>query len=98
MIPCWQCDALNPIGAAECHSCGASFKNDYKISLKDALRVGAIIRGMDLDEDEVQHSEQISASLRADILSSGDAVLISMLSRLPEEATSRLVKITAKYS
>ena len=98
MIPCWQCNTLNPIGASACHSCGATFKRDYQISLKDALRVGAIVRGMDLDEHEVKHSENISSSLRADILSSGDAVLISILSKLPEEATSRLVKITSKYS
>ena len=60
--------------------------------------MGAIVRGMSLDEEEVQHGERISKSLEADILSSGDAILISMWSRLPDEAASRLVKITSKYS
>lgn len=95
---CWKCGTFNPIGAESCHSCGASFTHDFQITLNEALRMGAIVRGMSLDEEEVQHGERISKSLEADILSSGDAILISMWSRLPDEAASRLVKITSKYS
>ena len=56
-----------------------------------------IARGMDIDESETQFSEKISSSMRADILSSGDEVLIQLMARLPTEATARLVKIASKY-
>ena len=52
---------------------------------------------MDLSEDETRKSEKISSSLRADILSSGDEVLINLISKIPEESDARLARIFAKY-
>ena len=53
---------------------------------------------MDIDETETRHSEKISESVRADILSSGDDILVNLISRLPDEATARLAKIIGKYN
>jgi superfamily II DNA or RNA helicase len=93
MKACGDCEALNPISADECHSCGESFGHDFEISLNDALRVGAIIRGMDLDEDEVQEGEAIRDVFRKGVLSSGDDQLIRILKQLPEESYGRLARL-----
>ena len=95
---CHECHQLNPIGSSSCQSCGESFDHKYSISLKEALRYGVIARGMDIDETETRHSEKISESVRADILSSGDDILVNLISRLPDEATARLAKIIGKYN
>ena len=94
---CDACGHLNPVGAKSCQGCGAGFGHTFEITLKEALRHGVIARGMDIDESETQFSEKISSSMRADILSSGDEVLIQLMARLPTEATARLVKIASKY-
>ena len=51
---------------------------------------------MDLEEEEVQAGERLGPSLRADILSSGDEILIKLVSKLPDEAAGRLAKIIAR--
>ena len=43
---CDKCNHKNPINASKCESCNSSFQNDYKVELKDALRVGVIVRGL----------------------------------------------------
>jgi superfamily II DNA or RNA helicase len=90
---CEQCDALNPLGAKECQSCGHPFGHDFTITLNEALRMGAIVRGMDLDEDEVRDGEENRDEIRSSILSSGDDVLIKLVKQLPEESFGRLRKI-----
>jgi superfamily II DNA or RNA helicase len=95
---CPDCNALNPIGATECQACGASFRHDFEITLEEALRVGAIIRGMDLDEDEVQEGERDGDDILADVLSSGDAALIKVVQQLPIESFGRLRKILNRDS
>ena len=94
---CDVCGHLNPSGAKSCHDCGNEFGHVFEITLKEALRHGVIARGMDINENETQFSEKISPSMRADILSSGDDVLIQLMARLPVEATGRLIKIASKY-
>lgn len=93
MKPCLNCNSLSPIGASECHTCGTSFRNQYSISLDEALRAGAIIRGMDLSEEDVQESESIAEEFREQILKSGEASLVKILKALPEEGYSRLFEI-----
>ena len=51
---------------------------------------------MDIDENEVQHGEKISDSLKNDILSSGDEVLIQILNKMPKESLGRLAKMVNK--
>ena len=67
----------------------------YK-ELNEALRDGAIVRGMEIDENEVQHGENISDTLQKDILSSGDEVLIKILNKMPKESLGRLVRMVDK--
>jgi superfamily II DNA or RNA helicase len=89
---CLSCGSLNPIGADSCHSCGNLFSSEFSLSLDEALREGAIIRGMELDENEAQDSEKIAPELRKLILKSGDQHLIKFIQNFPEESWSRLGK------
>lgn len=90
---CDECEGLNPVSANECQHCGASFKADYEITLNEALRMGAIVRGMDLDEDEVQDAEANKKQILRDILASGDDAIIRIVKQLPEESYGRLRRI-----
>ena len=90
---CSGCDALNPPAASECQNCGEPFTQDFSITLDEALRVGAIIRGMELEEGEVQESEAIIDDVREAVLKSGDEVLIKILRIMPEESTAKFKKI-----
>ena len=96
MKACNGCGSLNPITATTCHTCGESFAHQFIITLDEALRAGAIVRGMDLTEDDVQESEAIATELREQILQSGDANLVKILRLLPEEGYSRLFEIMTK--
>tara|TARA_Y100001934_G_scaffold283774_1_gene406628 strand:- start:4478 stop:6301 length:1824 start_codon:yes stop_codon:yes gene_type:complete len=88
--PCSSCGALNPTGATECHACGQSLGVSFKITLNDALRTGAIIRGMDIEESDVQEGERIAKPFRKRVLQSGDRLLIEMFSKIPEESLGRV--------
>lgn len=92
---CTVCGALNTVSAKTCHSCGGKFasQHQFRLTLDEALRDGAIVRGMDLSEDAVQESEEIAADFRAEILKSGDEKLVKILRLLPEEGYSRLFEI-----
>jgi len=90
---CPQCDSKNIIRASICYNCGYSFTNDYVMSLTEALRDGAIVRGMQLTEDEVRLGEDNYETIQEEGFKSGDALLITMLKQLPKEAYGRLWKI-----
>ena len=90
---CGVCEGLNPISARECLHCGDSFETSFSVSLREALRVGVISRGMEITEEEAQYGEKNADIWRAQILASGDEKLINILSRLPEEAYGRLATI-----
>ena len=96
MKSCHHCGHLNDLNNDECDECGSKLKLEFVIELKNALRDGAIIRGMDLEEEEVKLGETIGASLTADILSSGDEVLIKLLNKVPKESFGRLAKMITK--
>jgi superfamily II DNA or RNA helicase len=93
MKVCTACDQLNPLTAKECQFCGEKFGHEFEISLDEALRVGAIIRGMELDEDEVKEGEEIRDEFRKGVLASGDAQLVKLIRLLPEESYGRLARI-----
>lgn len=90
---CDECEALNPIGAKECQACGHSFGTEFEISLNEALRIGAIVRGMDLTESEVREGEDNKQEILSDVLASGDDALIKVIKQLPEESWGRLRRI-----
>ncbi len=94
---CSKCGTQNELDSTVCKECGESLKTEFTIHLNRAEREGAIVRGMQLNEKEVSIAEKFGPSLRADILSSGDEVLIEMFKRLPDEATSRLVQLCSKH-
>jgi superfamily II DNA or RNA helicase len=91
--PCPACDGLNVMNAKTCQHCGASFATEFKLTLDEALRAGAIVRGMDIDEEDVQEGEAIAGNFRRDAIASGDAKLVDMIRKLPEETWGRLKKI-----
>lgn len=93
--PCATCGALNPKSATACGTCGASFTSGFTLTLDEALRTGAIVRGMDLDETAVRESEAMAPLLRSRILQSGDETLVRILKVLPDESYSRLRDILA---
>lgn len=90
---CPDCEGLNPFQADTCQHCGQSFRMDFDITLDEALRMGAIVRGMDLDEGEVQEGEQYGDEIRERALDSGDDLIVNMLKRLPKESYGRLARI-----
>ena len=61
--------------------------------LRIALRIGAIVRGPDLTEDEVKAGEKIAAAVRNEVLRSGDEKLIGIIRELPDESWGHLKKI-----
>jgi hypothetical protein len=87
---CPACSALNVNSATSCHSCGAPLQAGFVLTLDEALRAGAIIRGIDIDEDEVQLGEEMAEPVRERILRSGDEQLVRILRVLPEESFARL--------
>ncbi len=93
--PCSDCGALNPSAAKKCHACGKAFGADFVLTLDEALRNGAIVRGMDLDESEVQESEAIAPAVRDKALRAGDEKLVRLLRTLPDESWARLRDILA---
>lgn len=90
---CPGCGSLNTPSATSCHACGASFGTNFILSLDEALRTGAIARGMDLDEEEVRIAEQMAQPVRAKILRSGDETLVRIIKILPDESFARLKDI-----
>ena len=91
--PCSKCGGLNPMGAKSCQHCGESFESAFNISLQQALRQGAIVRGMDIDEHEVMEAEQIATKVRNRIIQTGDEKLIGIIKALPDESWGRLRQI-----
>jgi superfamily II DNA or RNA helicase len=90
---CSDCGSLNPSAAQACHECGASFNHDITITLEEALREGAIVRGMDIGEHEVREAEDLAPIVRNRILGSGDHRLIKIIQTLPDESWARLRSI-----
>lgn len=86
MIPCPDCETLNTIFADACINCGRNLKHQFEIELRDALRMGAIVRGMDVDEDSVRGSEEIAGDLKKAVFESGDEMLLKFVQQIPEEA------------
>jgi len=95
--PCPDCGGLNPISAKTCQHCGTSFAASFVLTLDEALRAGAIVRGMDVDEEEVQEGEAISNSVRKLVLASGDEKLLKVIRQLPEESWARLKKLMTDH-
>ena len=90
---CSSCGELSPIGSDTCQFCGSSFSQVFKISLTEALRYGAIIRGLDIAEEVVKEGEEIGSDIKKQIMDSGDPALIHLVYTLPDEAYGALANI-----
>lgn len=90
---CPSCHADLPLGSKVCSSCGHDFQTNFKLKLDEALRTGAIIRGMDISEEEVAAGEAMAPQVRQAILKSGDERLIRLLKVMPEEVLGHLKAI-----
>ena len=90
---CEECGGLNPISAKECMHCGSSFGHEFTVSLREALRIGTIARGMQISEEDTQLGEDIADTVNRRILATGDERLISILKVIPEEAYGQLASI-----
>ena len=95
MRGCPDCGALNPVTATTCQACGAGLAASFTISLDEALRDGAIVRGMDIDETDVRRAEEMAPEIRKRMLRSGDEKLVRLVKVLPEESFARLQQILA---
>ena len=88
-------EALDHINQLFLEIDGATFVNpDYTLWEIAYLQS----KGMDLDEDEVQASEKMAGKVRENVLRSGDAALINMLNKLPDESFARVAKILKSCS
>lgn len=85
MLPCPGCGTLNTLNAEACINCGERLKQDFEIELREALRMGAIVRGLDVDEEYVQAGEEIAFDLKQEFLKSGDEYFLKFLQQVPEE-------------
>lgn len=92
-VACGECAGLNVISAKECQFCGTDFGLNYTLELEEAFRMGAIIRGMELDEQTVQEGEGMSEDVRERILESGDAAMLRFLRTFPEESFAEFRRI-----
>jgi ribosomal 50S subunit-associated protein YjgA (DUF615 family) len=63
------------------------------LTLEEALRTGAIVRGMDVSEEDVKEGEAIAGALRSRVLAKGDEKLIKFIQQLPEESWGKLKQI-----
>jgi superfamily II DNA or RNA helicase len=90
---CPQCHTQNAISVKKCTECGHSFAAEFHLSIEEALRIGVIVRGMDIDEDEAREGEAMAKDVREKILRSGDEKLLRILRTLPEESWARLKNI-----
>lgn len=84
---------MNSIDADSCHACGEAFDHGHEVTLNEAMRTGAIVRGADITETEVKDGELIEDQVRAKALRSGDGRLIELLGKLPPESWGRLKDI-----
>ena len=91
--PCGRCGGLNVLQAKTCQHCGAPFGTNFVLTLDEALRAGAIVRGMDIDEQEVQEGEALAGTIRTLVMGSGDEKLVKVIRQLPEESWARLKRL-----
>lgn len=93
MKACPDCGAMNTLDVESCHACGQAFDHGHEVTLNEAMRTGAIVRGADITESEVKDGELIEDQVRAKALRSGDGRLIELLGKLPPESWGRLKDI-----
>ena len=92
---CQVCSTLNPIQSKVCQNCGNNFTITFDISLKEALRDGAIIRGNELSEDEVRIGETYGKEFKSTF--SKNPIVSRILSQLPDEGLAEIIKAAKHF-
>ncbi|WP_374344975.1 hypothetical protein [Phenylobacterium sp.] len=77
------------IRAKECQNCGKKFGSEFIITLNEALRVGAIVRGVDVEEGEVRDGEEMAGEFHKFVMRSGDAQMLKLAKLVPDELLGR---------
>ncbi|UZK67847.1 DEAD/DEAH box helicase family protein [Sphingomonas sp. M1-B02] len=95
---CASCDELTPAAASACQGCGTKFEQAYTVTLREALRDGAISRGVRLQEDELAGLDTNAERVRTAVLQSGDDALIRVMRTVPEECLGRLRRILSEVA
>lgn len=81
-----DCGALNPISAKSCQECGKDFGVEFDIALTEVFREGAIARGMDISEEEVEGAEKIADAFYDMAKVSGNPAIIKLLNEHTPES------------
>jgi hypothetical protein len=82
---CPSCNTLNSLASKSCSACGHSFMTPFSISLSEAMREGAIIRGLHVDEVDVREAERIAPELRRRALASNDEAIVRVFRLIPDK-------------
>ncbi len=90
---CDNCRHQNTFNADVCVNCGHKFNQNFALTLKEALREGAIIRGIEVSEEEVRAGERLAKSLKKEMLRQGDDVFVEILKKVPDEAIARFINV-----
>lgn len=90
---CDACGKQSPMRSTSCDHCGKKFGAEYIVSLKEALRIGAIVRGIDVDEEDVQAGEEIAGEVRKFVLKGGDEKLLKITKLIPDELWGRIASL-----
>jgi superfamily II DNA or RNA helicase len=90
---CRVCGGENSLSAEKCADCGTKFGADFVLTLDEALRTGAIVRGMEIDELDVREGEEMAGTIRKVVMASGDEKLVKVIRQLPEESWARLKRL-----
>jgi hypothetical protein len=91
--PCPECNAPVRLGARTCDACGHNMLSNFTIRLKEAMREGVIVRGLDIGEQDARESEQLADDVRKQVLQSGDMNLIQLIRVLPPASLGRIKRI-----
>lgn len=94
---CPACKASNPASADSCNYCGEEFAQEYTVTLDDAARGGAIVRGLMVSEAEVRESERLAETMMA--AGDDDDPAVMQLRRLiPPELVGAAYRMFGKQS
>jgi len=92
-VTCDACGMHMSPASPSCPRCGTANAQDFDLTLDEALRDGAITRGIDVSEEDLQFAEANAERVRSLVYQSGDAALIRMIRGVPEECLGLLRKI-----
>lgn len=95
-VACSACDHSNPASADSCNFCGEALAQEYTVTLEDAARGGAIVRGLIVSESEVRKSELLAEQLEAAANEDDDPAEMKVRRLIPAELMSAAYRLFNK--